>query len=177
MLCCAENTIRKIKSWNQFMKIRSLFAFFIFFCTMLQVNSQLPMVQPDEKTPIIPIFHDALTRGLIHVHNSRYSEALAIFDSLQQTFPNRPAPYFYKAATYQDWMLTFRFNKFQNDLYENAEIAIDKGNTILEKNSDPWINFSLEQLMAIKLYTVSDNIIGLQLILLEAKELKISTKL
>ncbi|KPJ65757.1 MAG: hypothetical protein AMJ43_10060 [Coxiella sp. DG_40] len=123
------------------MNTKFLFVFFLSFYIMLQANNKLPMAQSDERAPIDTTFHEVLTKGLNHVYNDRYSEALVIFDSLQQIFPNHPAPNFYIAATYQNWMLSFRFNKFQNDLYENAEIAIDKGNKMLEKNSDPWINF------------------------------------
>ena len=123
------------------MKIKVLFVACFSYFTMLQVNNKLPIVQPDEKAPINHIFHKALTTGLDHVYNGRYNRALVIFDSLQQLYPNHPAPNFYKAAAYQNWMLSFRFNKFQNELYENAEIAIDKGNKMLEQNSNPWINF------------------------------------
>jgi len=123
------------------MKIKSVSAFFISFYIMLLVNNKLSMVKPDERAPIDSTFHEVLTKGLNHVYNDRYSEALVVFDSLQEIFPNHPAPNLYKAATYQYWMLSFRFNKFQNDLYENAEFAIDKGNKMLEKIDDPWVNF------------------------------------
>ncbi len=121
--------------------MKFLFVFLLFLKFKFLIYNEVSAVQPDERAPIDSTFHNVLTIGLNHCSNSRYMEALAIFDSLQQVFPQHPAPNFYKAATYQDWMLTYRFNKFQNDLYENVKLAIDKGIKMLEKNNDPWLNF------------------------------------
>ncbi len=104
-------------------------------------NYEAYTAQTDEKAPIDSTFHKELTIGLDHVSNSRFREALAIFDSMEKVFPHHPAPNFYKAATYQSWMLTYRINKFQNELYENSELAIEKGNRLLENDNDPWLNF------------------------------------
>lgn len=105
------------------------------------IHSELPTTPPDGRAPIDSIFHDALVIGSELVLNNHYLEALAFFDSLEQNFPNHPAPNFYKAATYQKWMLTYRFSKFQDDLHENAKLSIDKGTRLLEKDDDPWLNF------------------------------------
>jgi tetratricopeptide (TPR) repeat protein len=94
-----------------------------------------------ERAPADPTFHEALVTGLHHVANNRFHQALAVFDSLERAFPQHPAPNFHKAATYQSWMLTYRFNKFQNELYENANLAIEKGTKLLETKDDPWLNF------------------------------------
>ena len=102
------------------MKTYLLLIFLLSFSNIVQENSLLPKVQPCERTPINHTFHEALTIGLDHVYNHRYSKALVLFDSLQQVFTNHPAPNFYIAAAYQNWMLSFRFNKFQKDLYENV---------------------------------------------------------
>jgi tetratricopeptide (TPR) repeat protein len=95
----------------------------------------------ENRAPIDSLFHNDLVMGLDFVANGYFSEALALFDSLEKVFPNQPGPNFYKAATYQNWMLSFRFNKFQDKLYENAKLAIDKGKILLESSTDPWINF------------------------------------
>ncbi len=104
-------------------------------------NSQHLNAQPDERAPIDSVFHVELTKGVDYVTNNRFKEALILFDSLEQHFPNHPAPNFYIAATYQSWMLTYRFNNFQNELYENAKLAIEKGTKLLEEDDDPWLNF------------------------------------
>ena len=105
------------------------------------IYDEVSFSQPDQKTPVDPIFHEALSIGLDHVSNNRFSEALAIFDSLQEVYPHHPAPNFYIAATYQSWMLTYRRNNFQNDFYENTILAIEKGTKLQEKDNDPWLNF------------------------------------
>ncbi|MFC1650556.1 hypothetical protein ACFL2X_03200 [Candidatus Latescibacterota bacterium] len=122
------------------MKIKFLniihFVMFIFL-----MHNTVSLAQPVEKAPIDSTFHKALTIGVDHVSNDRYEEALAIFVSLQKDFPHHPAPNFFIAATYQSWMLSYRFNKFQNDFYENINFAIEKGNKLLINNNDPWLNF------------------------------------
>jgi tetratricopeptide (TPR) repeat protein len=120
---------------------------FIFF---LLLNSQcfifakdeLPKVPPDAKAPVDTLFHKPLARGIMLVYQDRFQEAVTLFDSLQQVFPDHPAPYFYLAATYQSWMSSYRFNKFQNELEENVKLAISIGNDLLkEREDDPWVNF------------------------------------
>jgi len=132
----------RIYAWaNTIMKIKFSFIFASFLKLIFLIPNEVPANQPDEKAPIDSTFHEALTTGLNHTSNNRYLEALALFDSLQQVFPHHPAPYFYKAATYQSWMLTYRLTKFQNDLYENVKLAIEKGTRLLEKENDPWLHF------------------------------------
>jgi hypothetical protein len=123
------------------MKIKFLLFFVLLLGFHCLIHSELPEVQPDERTPIDSTFHEALKIGLDCVARNHYVKGLAIFDSMQQNFPNHPAPNFYKAATYQSWMLTYRINKFQSDLYENAKLSIDKGTRLLQKDDDPWLNF------------------------------------
>jgi hypothetical protein len=123
------------------MKIILLFVFLISFNLRSQTADQIPVVQPGEKAPIDTTFHEVLMRGLNHTSNFRFSAALAMFDSLQKHFPNHPAPHFYKTATYQSWMLTYRFNLYQNELFQNAKLAIEKGTELLKKDNDPWLNF------------------------------------
>ncbi len=123
------------------MWIKVSFVFILFFRLIFPIHNELYSGQSDQRAPIDSTFHNELTIGLNQVSNNRFIEALALFDSLQQVFPHHPAPYFYKAATYQSWMLTYRFNKFHDEFQENAKLAIDKGNKLLETDNDPWLNF------------------------------------
>ncbi len=108
----------------------------------LFAGDDLPEVAPGEKAPIDSVFHEPLSRGLALVYSDRFEEANALFDSVKQLHPNHPAPYFYKAAVLQSWMSTYRFNKFQDELEENIQTAIEKGNELLKKQKDdPWLNF------------------------------------
>ena len=118
-----------------------LFIFVLFLKFIFLLHNEVSAVQIEERAPIDSTFHEALTKGLNHFSNNQYIEALAFFDSLQQAFPHHPASNFYIAVTYQSWMLNYRFNKFQSELYENTKLAIDKGNRLLEKDNDPWVNF------------------------------------
>ncbi len=76
------------------------------------------------------------------VYEDRFAESIALFDSLQIHHPEHPAPYFYKAAAYQTWMTSFRFNKYQKEHEENVQLAIEAGDALLKQNQDdPWLNF------------------------------------
>lgn len=107
-------------------------------------KDELPVLPPEARAPIDSLFDTPLSFGIDLVYQDRYQEALTVFDSLQLEFPNHPAPYFYKAAVYQSWMSSFRFNHFHKELEENIKIAIDKGNDLIKvRKNDPWLNFYL----------------------------------
>jgi tetratricopeptide (TPR) repeat protein len=118
----------------------------IIWLAVLGINAaakdELPKVAADAVAPIDSLFHQPLRRGIDLVYQERFPESLQIFDSLQQIFPDHPAPYFYKAAVYQTWMSTYRFSNFQKELEDNVQLAINAGNELLkEREDDPWLNF------------------------------------
>lgn len=94
-----------------------------------------------QKYQIDSTFHEELLLGLDHVANSRHKQALDLFEHLEKLYPDHPAPNFFKAATYQSWMLNYRISAFQDILFENTKFAIEKGEKMLENNTDPWLNF------------------------------------
>lgn len=105
-------------------------------------GDELPQVPADAIAPKDTLFDEPLSRGIKLVYQDNFKEAIALFDSLQKAFPNHPAPYFYRAATYQTWMSSYRINKFHDELEENVKLAIDIGNDLLkEREDDPWLNF------------------------------------
>ncbi len=109
---------------------------------MTQITDSIPDVPQDARAPIDPLFHETASRGIYLTFTDRYEESLALFDSLVKEHPEHPAPYFFKAATYQNWMSTYRISRFQNELEENVKLAIEKGKELLKKNDkDPWLNF------------------------------------
>ena len=55
-----------------------------------------------------------------------YQKAITMFDTLIHLYPNHPAPYFFKAASYQNWMGSFRINYFQEKLEHNINMVIEK---------------------------------------------------
>ncbi len=121
----------------------SLFPFtiIIFMNIFSAMGNQNILAPTDDKAPIDSVFDMQLTTGLDYVLQSRFVEAITLFNKLEKQFPNHPAPNFYKVAVYQSWMLTYRFNAFQEELINNTELTIEKGRRLLEKNNDPWLNF------------------------------------
>lgn len=105
-------------------------------------KDQLPKLPEGTRATKDSIFHAPLARGIQMVYEDRFIESIALFDSLKLQHPEHPAPYFYKAAAYQTWMTSFRFNKYQQELEENVQLAIDAGDALLKENQDdPWLNF------------------------------------
>ena len=118
----------------------TFFSIIVLTCLFLNYN-KVTAGQQKEYTAIDSVFHSSVITGLDYVSNNCFKKALAVFDTMQKRFPDHPAPNMYKAATYQSWMLTYRINTFENDLFENAQLAIDKGTRLMEKENNPWLNF------------------------------------
>jgi len=123
--------------------VAALFLFFVFFSApgFSFVIDDVPDVAPDAVSSPSPIFHDSLLRGIELISSDQYEEALVLLDTLQRMYPDHPAPYFFKAATYQDWMSSFRTTRFQEQVEENVQLAIEKGNELLKRKNDAWVHF------------------------------------
>jgi len=122
------------------------FLFFIVIYAFIPVQSQdienIPKVANGVLAPIDPAIDEGVRKGLRLVYQDRYEESLAVFDSIKKNLPDHPAPYFYKAAVYQSWMATYRFNTFIDSVNTNVEKAIELGEERLSQYpNDPWINF------------------------------------
>lgn len=115
--------------------------FLYFIAGIFSLFLSLAAAPLENETPVDLKFDKVMTIGLDHIANSRFLEAIALFDSLEKVFPKHPAPNFYIAAAYQTWMLTYRFNYYQDILDKNVNRAIEKGNALAEKDNDPWLNF------------------------------------
>ncbi|MCI0690821.1 hypothetical protein L0337_02320 [candidate division KSB1 bacterium] len=113
----------------------------LIFSFSLRAQNPLPQPEPGELAPVDPTFDEPLSRGIAFVYRDRFEESLALFDSLQKAYPDHPGPHFYKAATYQTWMSSYRFNGFQKELEKNVEEAITKGTKLLRTTNDPWLLF------------------------------------
>lgn len=120
----------------------SIYLLILLFNPSSSAKDELPQVAADAIAPKDTLFDEPLSRGIKLVYQDSFEEAIALFDSLQKAFPNHPAPYFYRAATYQTWMSSYRINKFHEELEDNVKLAIDIGNGLLkEREDDPWLNF------------------------------------
>ena len=106
-----------------------------------QIISGVPGVADDWVSSAGPIFNDSVLRGIELAFNDQIGESLVIFERLELTYPDHPAPHFFKAAAYQSYMSSFRINRFQKELEENVQLAIAKGNKLLERKDDPWLHF------------------------------------
>jgi tetratricopeptide (TPR) repeat protein len=96
-----------------------------------------------ERAPVDTVFDKALVKIINSSFRDQYFKAVSIADSLMVLYPDHPAPYFFKAASLQGWMSSYRLNQYQSDVEENVQKAIDTGNALLEKKNDPWLHFYL----------------------------------
>jgi tetratricopeptide (TPR) repeat protein len=101
----------------------------------------VPNLPPDIVASKDPIFDDSVSSGIHLVLHDRFREGLRVFEDLGQTYPDHPAPHFFKAATYQSWMAHFRLKRFQKEFEENIRLAIHKGNALLKHENNPWLLF------------------------------------
>ena len=101
----------------------------------------IPRPEAGALAPIDPLFHQPLSRGITLVYADRFAESLALFDSLSQAHPRHPGPPFYKAAVYQTWMISYRFNGFAHELEASVQEAIEKAEILLAESDDPWLMF------------------------------------
>ncbi|GAB4330250.1 MAG: hypothetical protein Kow0037_05900 [Calditrichia bacterium] len=106
-----------------------------------KIHETLPVVPPGGLSPPDPLFDSVVSRGIELTFNDHYEESLALFDSLVQIYPDHPAPYFFRAASFQNLMNTYRINIYQNQLESNVQAAIETGEKQLKNSNDPWLNF------------------------------------
>jgi hypothetical protein len=118
-------------------------------CLIKSLFSQTPLSEsvpaniPVERAPIDTVFDEMLVKIINASFRDQYLMAVSIADSLMLVHPDHPAPYFFKAASLQGWMSSYRLNQYQQDVEENVQKAIDTGNALLEKKNDPWLHFYL----------------------------------
>jgi tetratricopeptide (TPR) repeat protein len=131
---------------------RSYKVLFLFLLGSIFLSISPAFSDPSESVPDVPpgtvgskdpIFFDAVSPGINLVLHDRFKEGLLLFEEVQQTHPDHPAPYFFKAATYQSWMSSSRLNKFPKEFEKNVQLAIEKGRKLLRQDKDPWSLFYL----------------------------------
>lgn len=101
----------------------------------------VPNVSSGAEPAVSPEFHDVILRGIEFLNHDNYESALETFENLKERHPRHPAPHFFKAVAYQQWMTTFRLKRYQKEMEENVQLAIQKGKELLQKNDGPWIHF------------------------------------
>jgi hypothetical protein len=69
-----------------------------------QTDHDLPSVSAAAKAPPDPLFDKVAQKGINLTFHDQFEESLALFDSLILEYPDHPAPYFFKVATYQNWI-------------------------------------------------------------------------
>ncbi len=105
------------------------------------LSETIPNVPPDARAPKDTLFDVGLTKLINATFRDQYDEAVGVADSMIKAYPDYPAPYFFKAATLQGWMSTYRINNFQRGMEDNTQKAIDVGEALLEKEYNPWLHF------------------------------------
>lgn len=105
------------------------------------VTDMVPDAAPGALSPRDPQFDGPVSRGILLAFTDQHEQSLQIFNRLLQAHPKHPAPNFFKAAAYQSWMSALRINRFEKELEQNIQEAIEKGKRILRQKNDPWVCF------------------------------------
>lgn len=108
------------------------------FCNVIDT---VPVVPPGGVALRDPQFDGPISRGVDLTFTDQYEESVQIFDRLRKAYPQHPAPYFFLAAAYDDWMTAVRTNRFEEQAAQNIEEAIIKGNAMLRREQDSWVQF------------------------------------
>lgn len=114
----------------------------MFVASLLSAGADAASVAAERSTVLIDsAFHQSVSRALTLAYTDRYEEAVATIDTLVAAHPTHPAPSFFKAFIYQNWMLNYRLNRYEKELEESARRTIETGNRMMESDDDPWLNF------------------------------------
>lgn len=139
--CGARTPARYSKRYEAFMVFLLGFILLSVPAAFSHPSESVPNLPPDILASKDPIFFDAVSPGIELVLHDRFKESLLLFEALQKAYPDHPAPYFFKAATYQSWMSLSRLKKFQNEFEKNIQLAIEKGKALLKQENNPWVLF------------------------------------
>jgi len=98
---------------------------------------------PSGNTPAArdPVMDEALRQGLASNYRDEYEKSISVFEALVDDYPEHPAPYFYLAATYQNWMSSYRVNRFADELDYYVNLAVEKGKAALAEKDNSWLYF------------------------------------
>jgi tetratricopeptide (TPR) repeat protein len=77
-----------------------------------------------------------------HIYSERFRAAEDEARKIIKKYPAHPAGFFFMAAAIDAWMSTHFSDKRENEFYRFCDLAVEKGDKMLEKNgSDPWVRF------------------------------------
>jgi tetratricopeptide (TPR) repeat protein len=112
--------------------VATILAVMLWSCPALsKTGDGVPNVSSGAEPAASPEFHDVILRGIEFLEHDNYESALETFENLKERHPRHPAPHFFKAVAYQQWMTTFRLKRYQKEMEENIQLAIQKGKALL----------------------------------------------
>jgi tetratricopeptide (TPR) repeat protein len=77
-----------------------------------------------------------------HIYSERFRDAEEEARKIIKKYPAHPAGFFFMAAAIDAWMSTHLSDKRENEFYRFCDLAVEKGDKMLEKNdNDPWVRF------------------------------------
>ncbi|NLE01049.1 MAG: tetratricopeptide repeat protein [Fibrobacter sp.] len=107
--------------------------FIVFFSSIGFTQTHLP----DE-------MHQAVLSVIDKVYNENFQEAEEDVRRIIKRYPDHPAGYFFMAVVLDAWMNFYQTNSKESEFYRYCDLAIEKGEKLLEKNgsgTDDWIRF------------------------------------
>ncbi|MBD3392156.1 MAG: hypothetical protein GF418_08765, partial [Chitinivibrionales bacterium] len=93
-------------------------------------------------SPRLPDAMHALALSSVdHVYKEEFKEARDDARRMMREYPDHPAGYFFMAAVIDARMEHLQTDDEEVDFYRHCDLAVSKGEALLEKRDDPWVRF------------------------------------
>jgi tetratricopeptide (TPR) repeat protein len=113
---------------------------YLFFLCIYLSCSLLPCVCAQSALP--DDMHAWAIATIDHIYNERFRAAEDEARKIIKKYPAHPAGFFFMAAAIDAWMSTHFSDKRENEFYRFCDLAVEKGDKLLEKNlGDSWVRF------------------------------------
>lgn len=106
----------------------SSLSFLLLCCILTAGYGTSPAFEPD--------IHDGMLKVTDLVYNELFKEALIEAKKIIRKHPEHPAGYFSMAFSLDSWMAQFQSDEKEDDFYRYCDLAIEKGEKILQCNRD-----------------------------------------
>lgn len=109
------------------------FLYWLLFCIV---------VAPSAASSLTPDMHSMALLTIKYIYNEQFDEAKDEARKIIKRYPVHPVGYFFMAVTIDSWMTTHFSDKQEDEFYRFCELAVEKGEKILEKQpDDEWVKF------------------------------------
>lgn len=101
----------------------------------------MSLVNSSWSATLPPQMHNSATNCLNNVYSENFKNAKNDAKNIIKLDPKHPAGYFFYAAVLNAEMDFLQSEKYETEFYKYCDLAIEKGEKLLENSDDVWIKF------------------------------------